>query len=132
MTDNPYSDDSTGDKKKFGQALSSINTALTSGTAQKIYGGIGTAANIAGSFIDRDTTKNPTGFDSQQAIGNAMLKSGNPYLMAAGAAYNTLSIIAEKTGGNVHTINKNQADEVGLTKSERFFNNVFSAIPGLG
>lgn len=132
MTGNPYSDDSTGDKKKFGQALSSINTALTSDTAQKIYGGIGTAANIAGSFIDRDTTKNPTGFDSQQAIGNAMLKSGNPYLMAAGAAYNTLSTIAEKTGGNVNTINKDQASEVGLTKSERFFNNVFSAIPGLG
>lgn len=132
MTSNPYSDDSTGGKKKFGQALSSINTALTSDTAQKIYGGIGTAANIAGSFIDRDTTKNPTGFDSQQAIGNAMLRSGNPYLMAAGAAYNTLSVIAEKTNGNIHTINKNQADEVGLTKSERFFNNVFSAIPGLG
>ena len=131
MTGNPYSDDSGG-KKKFGQALSSINTALTSDTAQKIYGGIGTAANIAGSFIDRDTTKNPTGFDSQQAIGNAMLRSGNPYLMAAGAAYNTLSVIAEKTNGNIHTINKNQADEVGLTKSERFFNNVFSAIPGLG
>lgn len=136
MTDNSYSDDSGGKKDfsetKFGQALSSINTALTSDTAQKIYGGIGTAANIAGSFIDRDTTKNPTGFDSQQAIGNAMLRSGNPYLMAAGAAYNTLSVIAEKTNGNIHTINKNQADEVGLTKSERFFNNVFSAIPGLG
>lgn len=118
------------DKKKFSET--NFGQALSSETAQGIYSGIGAAASLAGSFIDRDTTKNPTGYNTQQAIGTAMLNSGNPYLMAAGAAYNTLSTIAEATGGNVNTITKEQANNAGLTKPERFFNNVLGAIPGLG
>lgn len=120
----------TKDKKKFSETK--FGQTLSSETAQGIYSGIGAAASLAGSFIDRDTIKNPTGYNTQQTIGTAMLNSGNPYLMAAGAAYNTLSTIAEATGGNVNTITKEQANNAGLTKSERFFNNVLGAIPGLG
>ena len=120
----------TKDKKKFSET--NFGQALSSETEQGIYSGIGAAASLAGSFIDRDTTKNPTGYNTQQAIGTAMLNSGNPYLMIADAAYNTLSTIAEATGGNVNTITKEQASNAGLTKPERFFNNVLGAIPGLG
>ena len=114
------------DKLTFGQPLSSD-------AAKGIYKGIGTAADIGSSFIERDVTKNPTGFDTQQKIGDALLKSGNPYAMAAGAAYKALSGIAEATGGNVNTITKDQSKELGISGIERVGNNVLGTIlPGLG
>lgn len=116
------------DKKEliFGQSLSSD-------TAKGIYKGIGTAADIGSSFIERDVTKNPTGFDTQQKIGDALLSSGNPYAMLAGAAYKTLSGVAEQFGGNVNTITKDQANELGINGFQRGMNNVLGAIvPGLG
>lgn len=133
MTGNPYSSKQTKQTKEtsnFGGT--SFGQALSSETAQGIYSGIGAAASLAGSFIDRDTTKNPTGYNTQQAIGDVLLKSGNPYAMAAGVAYKALSGIAEATGGNINTINKNQANELGISKWERFGNNVLGVIPGLG
>lgn len=117
-------------KKKFSET--NFGQTLSSETAQGIYSGIGTAASLAGSFIERDTTKNPTGFQTQQSIGDVLLKSGNPYAMAAGVAYKALSGVAEATGGNINTINKDQANELGVSKWERFGNNVLGVIPGLG
>lgn len=114
------------DKLTFGQSLSSD-------TAKGIYKGIGAAADIGSSFIERDVTKNPTGFDTQQKIGDALLSSGNPYAMLAGAAYKTLSGVAEQFGGNVNTITKDQANELGINGFQRGMNNVLGAIaPGLG
>lgn len=118
--------------EKKNKQSGSFGQALSSNTAQGIYKGIGAVTDIGTQFIDRDTTKNPTGFDTQQKIGDALLQSGNPYAMAAGAAYKMLSGIAEATGGNVNTINKNQAKEVGLSGIERIGNNVLGVIPGLG
>lgn len=130
MTGNPYSvPKKTKDINNF---LGSLGQGISSETAQGIYSGIGIATDIGNQFIDRDLTKNPTGFQSQQAIGDALLKSGNPYAMAAGAAYKALSGIAEATGGNINTITKDQANEVGLSKWERFGNNVLGVIPGMG
>ena len=114
------------DKLIFGQLLSSD-------TAKGIYKGIGAATNIGSSFIEKDVTKNPTGFDTQQKIGNALLSSGNPYAMLAGTIYNTLSGVAEQFGGNVNTITKDQANELGINGFQRGMNNVLGAIaPGLG
>lgn len=118
--------------EKKNKQSGSFGQSLGSDTAQGIYKGIGAVTDIGTQFIDRDTTKNPTGFDTQQKIGDALLQSGNPYAMAAGAAYKMLSGIAEATGGNVNTINKNQAKEVGLSGIERIGNNVLGVIPGLG
>ena len=130
MTGNSYS----VPKKTKGtnNFLGSLGQGISSETAQGVYSGISIATDIGNQFIDRDFTKNPTGFNSQQAIGDALLKSGNPYAMVAGAAYKALSGIAEATGGNINTITKDQANEVGLSKSERFFNNVLGVIPGMG
>lgn len=110
----------------------SFGQLLSSKTAQGIYQGLGTAIDIGNQFIDRDLTKNPTGFDAQQNIGNALIKSGNPYAVIAGVAYKALSGVAEQFGGNVNTINKDQANEVGLSKWERIGNNVLGVIPGMG
>lgn len=125
-----YNDEKSPERKT--KQSGSFRQALSSDTAQGIYKGIGAVTDIGTQFIDRDTTKNPTGFDTQQKIGDALLQSGNPYAMAAGAAYKMLSGIAEATGGNVNTINKNQAKEVELSGIERIGNNVLGVIPGLG
>lgn len=114
ITGNSYSvPKKTKDTNNF---WGSLGQDISSETAQGIYSGIGAATDIATQFIDRDITKNPTGFDAQQNIGNALIKSGNPYAAIAGVAYKALSGVAEQFGGNVNTINKDQANEVGLSK----------------
>lgn len=116
-----------------GRAITGLGQALSSETASDVYSGIGAAATLAGSFIDKDTTKNPTGYQTQQVIGDALLKSGNPYAMIAGAAVKTVSSIAEETGGNINTITKDQASNLGIGKGERFLNNTLGILlPGAG
>lgn len=108
-------------------------TGLMSTNATSIAGGISkgvsTATNIASSFIDVDEDSN---FAGQQAIGDALMSSGNPYAMAAGAAYKALSFIGEATDTNVNTIDKQQANAAGLSKGQRILNNVLSYVPMLG
>ena len=76
----------------------------------------GSVIDIGAQFIDRDVTKNPTGFDTQQQVGDMLIKSGNPYAALAGLAYKGLSAAAEATGGNINTITKDQANAVGVNK----------------
>ena len=108
-----------------------------------IKSGIGSVSNIVGSAADSvmgslvetqaSKGKNPTGFETQQQIGNALMASGNPYAMAAGAAYKIISGVAEATGGNVNTIKKEQAEDLGISGAERIANNVLGILhPGAG
>ena len=94
---------------------------------------VGNATSLITPQIKSDPNKNATGFQTQQQIGDMLLKSGNPYAMAAGAAYKALSGIAEATGGNINTITKDQSKELGISGIERIGNNVLGTIlPGLG
>lgn len=122
---------STKSSSTFG---GSVNTESNVGSSVGNVASIIGAANDFGSqFIDQDPTKNPTGYQTQQAIGDALLKSGNPYAMAAGAAFKTVSSIAEATGGNTSTITKDQASDLGIGKGERFLNNALGILlPGAG
>lgn len=115
-----------------GQNASAFGDFMNSSIGSGLLQGASLITDIGNQFIDRDLTKNPTGFDAQQNIGNALIKSGNPYAAIAGVAYKALSGVAEQFGGNVNTINKDQANEVGLSKWERFGNNVLGMIPGMG
>ena len=115
-----------------GQNASAFGDFMNSSIGSGLLQGTSLMTDIGNQFIDRDLTKNPTGFDAQQNIGNALIKSGNPYAAIAGVAYKALSGVAEQFGGNVNTINKDQANEVGLSKWERFGNNVLGMIPGMG
>ena len=117
----------------LGQNASRFGDFMNSGLGQGLTNGISMATDIATQFIDRDTKHNPTGFDTQQKIGDALIKSGNPYAMVAGAAYKAISGIAEATGGNINTITKEQARDVGVSGVERIANNILGIIsPGLG
>lgn len=115
-----------------GQNASAFGDFMNSSIGSGLLQGASLITDIGNQFIDRDLTKNPTGFDAQQNIGNALIKSGNPYAAIAGVAYKALSGVAEQFGGNVNTINKDQANEVGLSKWERIGNNVLGVIPGMG
>lgn len=99
-----------------GQQVSAVGDFMKSGLGVGLTQGLSLASDIGSQFIDRDTTKNATGFDTQQQIGNALIASGNPYAAIAGVAMKGLSTIAEATGTNVHTITKNQAEDIGLSK----------------
>lgn len=117
--------------------LGSQTSTEKSGNVSSLVGNVsslvGNATSLITSQIKSDPNKNATGFNTQQQIGDMLLKSGNPYAMAAGAAYKALSGIAEATGGNVNTITKDQSKELGISGIERIGNNVLGTIhPGLG
>lgn len=106
-------------------------TGLKSEKAQSITGGIAkglsAATSIASNFVDVDEDSN---FAGQQAVGNALMSSGNPYAMAAGAAWNALSVMDQALGTNINTIDKKQASAAGLSKGQRLLNNVLGFFPG--
>lgn len=94
---------------------------------------LGAGLGLTASLVSKDTKHNPTGFEAQQQIGSALMKFPNPIVQAAGAAYTGLSQIAEAAGGNVNTITKEQADDIGLKKGTRLLNNIVGTLhPGAG
>ena len=104
-------------------------TGLKSDKAKSITGGVAkglsAATSLASNFVDVDAN-----FAGQQAVGNALMSSGNPYAMAAGAAWNALSVIDQATGLGINTIDKKQASAAGLSKGQRLLNNVLGFLPG--
>ena len=96
-------------------------------TMGNIAKGASMATDLAASFVDVDEDSN---FAGQQAVGNALMSSGNPYAMAAGAAWNALSVMDQALGTNINTIDKKQASAAGLSKGQRLLNNVLGFFPG--
>ena len=121
-------------KRALGQAK--FEKTMGSQGAQLGFAAAGAAMDgIMGSMVETQASKgkNPTGYETQQQIGNALMSSGNPYAMAAGAAYKLVSGIAEATGGNVNTITKDQAEDLGISGIGRVANNVLGILnPGAG
>lgn len=101
------------------------NLPVMSGISNAVSG----LTNIASSFVDIDDNSS---FKQQQMVGDALINSGNPYAMAAGAAFKGLSMMDQALGINVNTINKNEAKVAGISKGERFLNNALGFLPGTG
>jgi hypothetical protein len=77
--------------------------------------------------------KNPTGFEEQQIIGDAMTKVPIPIVQAAGIAYKGISQLAEATGGNINRITKDDEENWNIGKGNRVFNNIIGTMfPGAG
>lgn len=76
----------------------------------------GSALDVAKGFIPTQESKgkNPTGFETQQQIGDALTKVPIPIVQVAGLAYNGISMLGEATRTNFSTISKEQADNVGI------------------
>lgn len=118
-------------KNSVGRANNFLGQNLGSG----ILGAASAATDLAASFVPTQESKgkNPTGFQTQQKIGDAMLKTPIPIVQAAGVAYKALSGIAEATGGNINTITKDQAEDIGISKGTRLLNNIVGTLhPGAG
>lgn len=94
-----------------------------------ISSAIGGISDIASSFVDVDDNSS---FQQQQMVGDMLLNSGNPYAMAAGAAFKGLSVMDQALGINVNTINKKEAKFADISKGERILNNVLGFLPGTG
>jgi hypothetical protein len=106
------------------------------GLSEKGQKGLGIAAqatsmitDMASSAIDVDENSS---FGAEQALGDALMSSGNPYAMAAGAAVKTMSMISQATGTNVNTISKKEASEAGISGFGRIANNVLGFASNIG
>ena len=120
---------------KFGAFMNNkTNSFLNTKVAQGAMSGIGSALDIASGFIKTSEEKgnNPTGYETQQKIGNAMTKIPIPIVQAAGLAYKGVSMLAEATGTNVNKITKDQANELGIKPGARLLNNIVGTLsPGI-
>jgi hypothetical protein len=113
--------------------LKKLNGALGSNVGQGIMGAAGGLMNAIPIKTQADKGKNPTGYETQQAIGDALTKVPIPIVQAAGLAYKGISKLAEATGGNTNTITKDQAEDIGLNKGTRLLNNIVGTLhPGAG
>ena len=111
------------------------NNFLSSSKGSGIMGIANAAVDFGTSFVktQEEKGKNPTGFDTQQKIGDAMTKVPIPIVQVAGVAYKALSAVAEATGGNTNTITKDQAEDIGISKGTRLLNNIVGTLhPGAG
>ncbi len=115
-------DSSGGGSKGSGKGL---NLNAMSGISNAVSG----LTDLATSFIDVDENSS---FQQQQMVGDMLMKSGNPYAMAAGAAFKGLSAMDQALGINVNTINKKEAEFADISKGERILNNVLGFLPGTG
>lgn len=113
---------SDGGSKGSGKGL---NLNAMSGVSNAVSG----LTDLATSFIDVDENSS---FHQQQMVGDMLMKSGNPYAMAAGAAFKGLSAMDQALGINVNTINKKEAKFADISKGERILNNVLGFLPGTG
>lgn len=102
-----------------------LNLNAMSGVSNAVSG----LTDLATSFIDVDENSS---FHQQQMVGDMLMKSGNPYAMAAGAAFKGLSAMDQALGINVNTINKKEAKFADISKGERILNNVLGFLPGTG
>lgn len=112
-----------------------VNSALGGKVGQGVMGGVSSALDIAKGFVPTQESKgkNPTGFETQQQIGDALTKVPIPIVQAAGLAYKGISMLAEATGGNTNSITKEQAEDLGISKGTRLANNIIGALhPGAG
>ena len=120
---------------KFGQKVANINTSLGSKGAQAAMGIAGSAMNMAKGLVPTEESKgnNPSGFETQQAIGDAMTNVPIPIVQAAGLAFKGISMLSEATGGNTNKITKDQANDLGIKPGARLANNIIGTLaPGAG
>lgn len=101
----------------------------TGNTISGISSGIGQLTNMASSFMETDSDSS---FEQQQAVGDALISSGNPYAAAAGAAVKVTSALDQALDINVNNINKDQAEAAGVSGFGRIANNILGFLPGTG
>ena len=140
-------------KQTFGRSYDSFNKlssdkqqqlrqSYTSGGYQgenlfnsSIVDSIGGIMNIANSAIFANSDSNRSTEDLsasniRSSVSDLMLKSGNPYVMAAGLLAKGGDAIMDATGTRSNQISKKTQEKTGITGAARFLNNTMNFIPG--
>ncbi len=91
--------------------------------------------NIANSAIFANSDSNRSVEDLsasniRSSVSDLMLKSGNPYVMAAGLLAKGGDAIMDATGMRSNQISKEAQEKTGITGAARFLNNTMNFIPG--
>ena len=116
------------ENKSFG---SKLNGTLGSKVGQDVMGAAGGLMDAIPIKTRADKGKNPTGYEAQQAIGDAMTKVPIPIVQTAGLAFKWISKLGEHFNANVSTITKDQAEDIGIKPSARLANNIIGTLsPG--
>ena len=121
-------------EKKSGSNVGKGLSSKGAGVMSAVSKGAGMATDLMSSAIDVDENSS---FGTEQAVGDALLQSGNPYAMAAGAVVKLNSAMNQALGTNMNTISKKEANAVGVSGAGRILNNVAGfmgniGIPGIG
>ena len=100
-----------------------------------IVDSIGGIMNIANSAIFANSDSNRSVEDLsasniRSSVSDLMLKSGNPYIMAAGLLAKGGDAIMDATGMRSNQISKKTQEKTGITGAARFLNNTMNFIPG--
>lgn len=91
--------------------------------------------NIANSAIFANSDSNRSVEDLsasniRSSVSDLMLKSGNPYVMAAGLLAKGGDAIMDATGMRSNQISKEAQEKTGITGAARFLNNTMNFLPG--
>ena len=95
-------------------------------------GGLMSAANNA-IFANSDSNRSAndqSALNIRSSISDTMLKSENPYIMAAGLLAKGGDAIMDATGMRSNQISKKVKEKTGITGAARFLNNAMNFIPG--
>ena len=108
---------------------------FVTGAANNAMGLIGGVASIANNAIFQNSRYASDPQAQEQAnvrtgISDAMMKSGNPYVMAAGLATKIVDGALDATGMRSDNISKKAAKKAGITGAARFANNLMNYLPG--
>lgn len=104
---------------------------LNSGIVDSI-GGIMNIANSA-IFANSDSNRSVEDLSAsniRSSVSDLMLKSRNPYVMAAGLLAKSGDAIMDATGMRSNQISKEAQEKTGITGAARFLNNTMNFIPG--
>lgn len=104
---------------------------LNSNIVNTIGGVINTANNAI--FANSDSNRSSgdlSALTMRSGISDIMLKSGNPYIMAAGLLAKGGDAIMDATGMRSNQISKEVKEKTGVTGAARFLNNAMNFIPG--
>ena len=104
---------------------------LNSNIVNTIGGVMNTANNAI--FANSDSNRSSGDLSAltiRSGISDIMLKSGNPYIMAAGLLAKGGDAIMDATGMRSNQISKEVKEKTGVTGAARFLNNAMNFLPG--
>ena len=104
---------------------------LNSDIVNTIGGVMNTANNAI--FANSDSNRSAgdlSALNMRSGVSDIMLKSGNPYIMAAGLLAKGGDAIMDATGMRSNQISKEVKEKTGITGAARFLNNAMNFLPG--